>query len=283
MKFHNLFAVVSAACSEPLLGNSKATCNGMATDDVIVDYGVAGNMITLCIQNEKNNDWIALGPGTGMEGTVVGFWGFGGTDGINAFDIVRGAITAIGSTKLGYTNEEAAMTQTSPNTNNGMRKLCFDIPDTKIDGTMANAKFMWARGKAGGTTGTLAVGSQNKHAASGDFALDLCSAKPSGKCEVSADETTTVAPNVTTTVAPNVTTTVKTITGEESFLDKTVVRIAGVFVVLLAVGVFAYFFYFRQKSGAKAAVEEANMREHNKFSKRSGVSRRERKQRSGRR
>merc|ERR1719402_939339 len=140
LKFHNLlFAVVSAGCSEPLLGNNKTTCNGKNTSDYSVDYGVNGSTITICIRNQKDGGWIALGPGTRMEGTVVGSWGIGLFD---AFDLNRtdeDGITADNSTELGHTNvvvEEEG----------GKRVLCFDIPKAKIDGTEAAAKFIWARG-----------------------------------------------------------------------------------------------------------------------------------------
>jgi len=271
MKFHNLlFAVVSAGCSEPLLGNNKTTCNGKNTSDYSVDYGVNGSTITICIRNQKDDGWIALGPGTRMEGTVVGSWGQGQ---FNAFDLNRtdeDGITADNSTELDHTNvvvEEEG----------GKRVLCFDILKAKIEGTEAAAKFIWARGGD-----TLEAGSANKHNRAGKFVLDLTD------LEVSVEEndtTTTVTANVTANVTTNSTDTEgkEEEEEEESLLDKTEVRIAGVFVVLLAAGG-GYFIYERKQKESQAreaAAEAERAAERARESKRGKKKKSRRSRRSG--
>merc|ERR1712112_44190 len=156
-------------------------------------------------------------------------------------------------------------------TKDDKRKLCFDIPKAKINGTAAKANFIWARGGA-----TLAKGTANKHKARGKFVLDLTD------LEVSAEEndtTTTTTVNVTANGTTNGTANGKE-EEEESLLDKTEVRIAGVFVVLLAVGA-GYFFYTRQQKEAQAreaAMEAERARESKRGKKKK--SRRSRRSRN---
>lgn len=165
MKFHNLFfSVVSAACSAPLLGNSKATCNGKNESDYIVDYGVNGSTITLCIQNAVDDGWIALGPGEGMLGTVVGCWG---NDTTSSFDLINNATHDI----VGDSSNLSALNINCEVKDDGKRCLCFDFPDDKISGTMETAKFQWACAESG----VALEANGTKHAAKGTFVLNLTS------------------------------------------------------------------------------------------------------------
>jgi len=258
LKFHNLlFAVVSAACSAPLLGNSKATCNGKKTNDYTVDYGVEGSTITVCIQNEKDTGWIALGPGDSMTGTVVGYSGDAPP---SSWSIEAFMIQAGDSNNLNAKNFVAEV-------KNGKPCMCFDFPEGKIKGVAASAKFQWARGKGG-----EALNPQNKHAKKGTFVLDLtdlvaeepaespaqgpAESPAQGPAESPAQDP--VAPLVT---VPPAWSEDKMEIAEPSFLNRNKVPIAGVLIALLAgAGAYYYYYYLPQQEEALAQAQKARDR-----------------------
>lgn len=74
-----LFVLVSAACKKGKLGIDGAPCKGKSTAHYSCDYGLGGGKkVKICCENKKTDGWLAVGTGSGMEGSVAGIWS-GGT------------------------------------------------------------------------------------------------------------------------------------------------------------------------------------------------------------
>jgi len=145
---------IAFACTASKIGQAGSACNGATKTDVDIDYGVAGDNVKLCIRNNVDDGWIAIGPGSSMQGSgVVAGWGSQASGfAFAGFNIKSGG-------GLGHTNGMSK-------TDGGKRILCFDIAKGKISGDMSAAGFQWARG--GGE-----VKAGNKHAKYGSVTLDL--------------------------------------------------------------------------------------------------------------
>jgi len=145
---------IAFACTASKIGQAGVACNGATKKDVDIDYGVAGDNVKLCIRNNVDDGWIALAPGSMMQGSgLVAGWGSQASGfAFAGFNIKSGG-------GLGHTNGMSK-------TDGGKRILCFDIAKGKISGDMSAASFQWARG-----SGEMEAG--NKHERYGSVTLDL--------------------------------------------------------------------------------------------------------------
>jgi len=226
---------------------------------------VDGSTVTVCIQN-RDDGWIALGPGEYMKGTVIGYSG-GGPPASWDIDIGKDPkITEDGSNGLNAQNFVNEV-------KNNKRLLCFDFADAKLEVKAGKAKFQWARGKSG-----VALNADNKHTSRGTFVFDPTDVEPGGPAESPSAESPPVespspAPSPPP-VAPVVTvppawSEAKVERGEPSFLERNKFAIAGVLIVLAA-GAGAYYYYYYLPEQEKA-LNRARRARNPKPSQRGGV------------
>lgn len=129
-----LFLPVVLSCAPSKIEQENAVCNGASNLDVDVDYGLIGENIKICIRNNRDNGWLAVGPGAGMQGDAVGAWAGGGT-----------GTFALSGRNINYGSQLVPMNSVSIELL-GRRVLCFEMPRFKISGTETAASFQWAMG-----------------------------------------------------------------------------------------------------------------------------------------